>query len=123
LFEIKPMEIFTMFFQSARTLSKLGLGISAAGLLAVSAPAMSQSTASNINQMSLAATCANCHGTNGVGVPNAGMPQINHLSSEAMLTQLKAFKSGARTGTIMHQLAKGYTDEQLQTISNILGKK
>jgi cytochrome c553 len=40
-----------------------------------------------------------------------------------MLTQLKAFKSGARTGTIMHQLSKGYTDEQLQTISNILGKK
>jgi len=117
------MEIFTMFFQSARTLSKLRLGISAAGLLAVSTPAMSQSTASNINQMGLAATCANCHGTNGVGVPNVGMPQINHLSSEAMLTQLKAFKSGARTGTIMHQLAKGYTDEQLQTISNILGKK
>ena len=49
--------------------------------------------------MSLAATCANCHGTNGVGVPNAGMPQINHLSPDAMLTQLKAFKSGARTGS------------------------
>jgi cytochrome c553 len=117
------MEIFNMFFESARTLSKLGLGISAVGLLSLSTPAFSQSTANSINQMALAATCANCHGTNGVGVPNAGMPQINHLSSEAMLTQLKAFKSGARTGTIMHQLSKGYTDEQLQTISNILGKK
>jgi cytochrome c553 len=117
------MEIFTMFFQSAGTLSKLGLSISAVGLLSLSTPAMSQTSANNLNQLSLTATCANCHGTNGVGVPNAGMPQINHLSSEAMLTQLKAFKSGARTGTIMHQLAKGYTDEQLQTISNILGKK
>jgi cytochrome c553 len=117
------MEIFNMFFESARTLSKLGLGISAVGLFSLSTPAFSQSTATSINQMALAATCANCHGTNGVGVPNAGMPQINHLSSEAMLTQLKAFKSGARTGTIMHQLSKGYTDEQLQTISNILGKK
>lgn len=112
-----------MFFQSARTLSKLGLGISAVGLLSLSTSAMSQTSAGNLNQLSLAATCANCHGTNGVGVPNAGMPQINHLSSEAMLTQLKAFKSGARTGTIMHQLAKGYTDEQLQAVSNILGKK
>ena len=112
-----------MFFQSARTLRKLGLCISAVGLLSLSTPAFSQSTTNSINQMALAATCANCHGTNGVGVPNAGMPQINHLSSEAMLTQLKAFKSGARTGTIMHQLSKGYTDEQLQTISNILGKK
>jgi cytochrome c553 len=51
------------------------------------------------------------------------MPQINHLSPDAMLTQLKAFKSGARSGTIMHQLTKGYTDEQLQTIANVLGKK
>jgi cytochrome subunit of sulfide dehydrogenase len=117
------MEILKMFVQSVRPFIKLGLGIGALGLLSMSTPAISQTSASNINQMGLAATCANCHGTNGVGVPNGGMPQINHLSSEAMLTQLKAFKSGARTGTIMHQLAKGYTDEQLQTISNILGKK
>jgi cytochrome c553 len=40
-----------------------------------------------------------------------------------MLAQLKAFKSGAREGTIMPQLAKGYTDEQLETIANQLGKK
>jgi cytochrome c553 len=40
-----------------------------------------------------------------------------------MLTQLKAFKSGAREGTIMPQLAKGYSDEQLVTIANQLGKK
>lgn len=112
-----------MFFQSAHKLIKLGLGICAFGLLSLSTSAISETSSSNINQLSLAATCANCHGTNGVGVPNAGMPQINHLSSDAMLTQLKAFKSGARTGTIMHQLAKGYTDEQLQSVSNILGKK
>ena len=79
--------------------------------------------ASNLYKRSLAATCANCHGTNGIGVPNAGMPIINNLTSEQMLTQLKAFKSGAREGTIMPQLAKGYSDEQLETIANQLGKK
>jgi cytochrome c553 len=51
------------------------------------------------------------------------MPVINHLNSEQILTQLKAFKSGERQGTIMHQLAKGYTDEQMQSIANFLGKK
>ena len=79
--------------------------------------------ASNLYKRSLAATCANCHGTDGIGVPNAGMPIINNLTSEQMLTQLKAFKSGAREGTIMPQLAKGYSDEQLETIANQLGKK
>jgi cytochrome c553 len=31
---------------------------------------------------------------------------------------MKAFKSGARPATVMHQLAKGYTDEQIVTIAN-----
>jgi cytochrome c553 len=79
--------------------------------------------ASNLYKRSLAATCANCHGTDGKGVVDGGMPLINTLTSEQMLTQLKAFKSGAREGTIMPQLAKGYSDEQLATIANQLGKK
>jgi sulfide dehydrogenase cytochrome subunit len=72
---------------------------------------------------SLAATCANCHGTDGKGVVDGGMPLINNLTSQQMLEQLKAYKSGAREGTIMPQLAKGYTDEQLEIISLQLGKK
>ena len=79
--------------------------------------------ASNLYKRGLAATCANCHGTDGQGVVDGGMPLINNLTSEQMLTQLKAFKSGAREGTIMPQLAKGYSDEQLETIANQLGKK
>ncbi len=71
----------------------------------------------------LAATCANCHGTNGKGIENAGMPLINQLTEKNMLTQLMAFKTGDRTGTIMPQLMKGYTDEQLQVIASVLGKK
>jgi cytochrome c553 len=80
-------------------------------------------TADQLYKRGLAATCANCHGTNGKGVVDGGMPLINNLTSEEMLTQLKAFKSGAREGTIMPQLAKGYSDEQLTTIANQLGKK
>ncbi len=79
--------------------------------------------ASNLYKRSLAATCANCHGTDGQGVIDGGMPLINNLTSEQMLAQLKAFKSGAREGTIMPQLAKGYSDEQLAIIANQLGKK
>jgi cytochrome subunit of sulfide dehydrogenase len=80
-------------------------------------------TPDQLYKRGLAATCANCHGTDGKGVIDGGMPLINTLTSEQMLTQLKAFKSGAREGTIMPQLAKGYTDEQLTTIANQLGNK
>ena len=74
-------------------------------------------------QRALAATCANCHGTNGKGVENAGMPIISQLTEKNMLVQLMAFKTGERAGTIMPQLMKGYTDEQLQIIASVLGKK
>ena len=84
--------------------------------------AQSQETAL-LYHRSLAATCATCHGTDAKGVENAGMPLINQLSPQELLAQLMAYKSGSRPGTIMPQLAKGYTDEQLQIIANVLGKK
>jgi len=30
---------------------------------------------------------------------------------------MKAFKSGARPATVMHQLAKGYSDAQIEVIA------
>jgi cytochrome c553 len=71
----------------------------------------------------LAATCANCHGTDGKGVADGGMPLINNIPREKMLAQLKAYKSGTLEGTIMPQLMKGYSDEQIEIITNQLGKQ
>lgn len=93
------------------------------GLLAVSGAHAQNQEELKLYQRGLAATCANCHGTDGQGVVGAGMPLINHLSSAEILKKMTDYKSGAVTGTIMHQLAKGYTDEQLQTIASVLGKK
>lgn len=93
-------------------------------LLLISLQSQAQSTdVSNLYHRGLAATCANCHGTDGKGVVDGGMPLINNLTSEQILSQLKAFKSGAREGTIMPQLTKGYSDEQLEIIAKQLGKK
>ncbi|MEO5670160.1 MAG: c-type cytochrome [Ramlibacter sp.] len=61
-----------------------------------------------------AAACANCHGTNGNaqgGVALAGM------SRDEMVQKMIAFKNGSRPATIMHQLAKGYSDEQIAAIA------
>jgi cytochrome c553 len=56
----------------------------------------------------LAATCANCHGTNGKAVTGSG---LDPLAGE------DKGKIGAKPATIMHQIAKGYTDEQLDLIA------
>ena len=65
----------------------------------------------------LAATCANCHGTNGKAVPGSGMDALAGMEKEKLLQKLKDFKSGAKPATIMHQISKGYTDEQMDLIA------
>ena len=64
---------------------------------------------------SWAAACANCHGTNGHAQP--GNESLAGGNKDEMLKKLMDFKSGAKPATIMHQLAKGYTDEQLAAIT------
>jgi cytochrome c553 len=107
-----------------QSISSLALLVLSMSTMGISSSVLAQTkSAQDLYQRGLAATCANCHGTDGKGVENATMPVINHLNSEQIVTQLRAFKSGAREGTIMPQLAKGYTDEQMQSIANFLGKK
>jgi cytochrome c553 len=64
----------------------------------------------------LAATCANCHGTNGktAGISTAlvGVPK------ETLVQNFKAFRSGEKPATLMHQLSKGYSDSQIDAIAS-----
>jgi sulfide dehydrogenase cytochrome subunit len=66
----------------------------------------------------LAATCAACHGTDGrtAGI-NANLAGV---AKDTLIQTLKAFKSGEKPATVMHQLAKGYTDAQLDAIAGYL---
>ena len=66
---------------------------------------------------SLAATCANCHGTAGRSV-TGNVVSLAGLPKEFMLQQFKDFKDGKRPATVMHQLAKGYTDQQIELIAD-----
>ena len=65
----------------------------------------------------LAATCANCHGTNGNAVKGSGMDALAGVPKDKILQKLADFKSGDKPASIMHQISKGYTDEQLDLIA------
>ena len=67
---------------------------------------------------SLAATCANCHGTLGKSVKDPAVPGLAGRPSAYLVEQMKAFKTGTREATIMHQIAKGYSDEQIQQMAD-----
>lgn len=64
----------------------------------------------------LAATCANCHGTNGHAI--AGASRLAGEPADRLIRTFLEFRSGDRPATIMHQIAKGYTDEQIRLIAD-----
>lgn len=66
---------------------------------------------------SLAATCANCHGTDGKAVQGSSLPSIAGMEKSYLSAQLKAFKSGDRPATVMHQISKGFNDAQIDTLA------
>jgi cytochrome c553 len=87
-------------------------------LLVAAAPTMAADP--NLGR-DLAATCANCHGTDGKArgamVPLAGKP------ADEIVSKLHEFKDDKRQATIMHQIAKGFTDEQLKLVADYFARQ
>jgi sulfide dehydrogenase cytochrome subunit len=89
----------------------------AAALLASSA-AQAQGAGDALYLRSLAATCANCHGTDGKSVAtDDGLQKLAGMDKTYLVEQLAAFRDGKRPATVMHQIVKGYTPAQIEAIS------
>ena len=80
-------------------------------------PAHAADEAQRLNTRALAATCAQCHGTDGHAVAGQAMVKLAGLPEAYILEQLTAFRIGQRPATIMHQITKGYSQQQLETLA------
>ena len=89
----------------------------AALLLAVAALPVAAQDVAALRQQALAATCANCHGTQGRAVDGAAVPGLAGMPAAYLVEQMKAFKAGTRPATVMHQLAKGYSEAQIEQLA------
>lgn len=63
----------------------------------------------------MAAACTSCHGVNGQS--GTSIPALAGKKEADLLVALREFRSGARAGTIMPRLAKGYSDPQLAALA------
>lgn len=62
-----------------------------------------------------AASCMACHGTDGKAEGTS--LRLHGRTADELLGALRAYRSGERAATVMHQHAKGYTDDELQRIA------
>ena len=63
----------------------------------------------------LASHCMSCHGPNGKS-PGV-VPSINAKEASYLKKKMYAFRNGLEESTIMNRLAKGYTEEEIDIIT------
>ncbi|MEN8718124.1 MAG: c-type cytochrome [Sulfurovum sp.] len=64
----------------------------------------------------LSLSCFSCHGTNGKSV--AVTPYIAGMGKTTLYQILLEYKNGKRTGTMMPQHTKGFSDEELMQVAH-----
>jgi cytochrome subunit of sulfide dehydrogenase len=66
----------------------------------------------------IAATCAACHGTDGRS--RGGVPALAGRDKAELTKAMREFRDGQRSSTIMQQLARGYTDAEIEAAAAYL---
>jgi len=69
----------------------------------------------------LAASCAMCHGTDG---RSAGITEaLAGRPAKDIVATFRLFREGKKPATIMNQIAKGYTDAQVEVIAEYFSEQ
>ena len=74
-------------------------------------------TAPVLQMRALAANCAGCHGTDGVAIAGEAMPRLAGLQKDYFVSRMQAFRDGTRPATVMHQIGKGFSNEQIESLA------
>ena len=94
-----------------------GVGFVLVAVSLILSPAALGQTAQVLNTRSLAASCASCHGTDGQSAQGVAIPKLAGLSRDYFATQMLAFREGTRPATVMQQIAKGYSVDQIDVLA------
>jgi cytochrome subunit of sulfide dehydrogenase len=62
-----------------------------------------------------AASCSGCHPAS--AKVTSPVPRLAGLDRALIIKAMQDFRSGARAGTVMDRIAKGFTDEEIQAIA------
>ena len=77
--------------------------------------------AQDVQGRNWAGACTGCHGSE--GRRSGAIPSIAGMQKEKFVRLMMAFRDGAQPGTIMHQLARGLSDEQIEKIGDYFASR
>ncbi len=103
---------------TARSLRGFFAILSAVGLAACGANSANEAMppATDLDRSAtLAATCSGCHAG-----PETAMISLDGLSKEVLSDAMHRYKSELDGTTVMHRLARGYTDADIDAVSTYL---
>ena len=88
-----------------------------AGLSLVAAAGAAGPVDANLGR-DVAANCTSCHATDGGS--RGAVPSLVGQDKSYLIQQMRDFRDGKRPSTIMQQLAKGYTDAEIDAAAAYL---
>jgi sulfide dehydrogenase cytochrome subunit len=100
----------------------LAAAVAAHGQAPPPAPAFAPSNLTPSGVRSMAANCAACHGTEGTPAAGATVPGLAGRSRDDILGAMTQFKEGKRPATVMHQIAKGYSDAEIAALADYFSR-
>ena len=98
----------------------LAVALAACGLDAAAQqppPAFAPANLSPAGVRGLAANCAACHGTDGHTAPGSPITPLAGRPKEDIVQLMSQFKNGQKPATLMHQIAKGYSEAEIEALA------
>lgn len=84
-------------------------------LLVLAMPVQAASPEYPSHTLTLAASCAVCHGTDGHSA--SGMLGLAGMPAAQFIARLQAYRNGSLPATVMHQHARGLTETEIQALA------
>jgi cytochrome c553 len=93
------------------------LALSGAGFAQEGTPAFAPPNLSAKGVQALAMNCAICHGTAGRPAAGSSVAALAGRPAAQIAEAMDAFRQGTRSATVMHQIAKGYSDAEIDAMA------
>ena len=86
------------------------------------APAFAASNLTPEGVRAMAANCSACHGTQGRPAEGSSVVGLAGMPREWIVQSMMQFKEGKKPATLMHQIAKGYSDAEIAAMGDHFSK-